>query len=804
MSDEMTLRNINEMKRLMANVRGDITATGQRAKDMTDFVTKIGVYTSVNPLTSTKHLDQTNKVVSGITEAYDAGFKGVGIGGHRAVYREISQKYTMGYVTRMGDDMKDQLRGILAKNLDKGLGWQETAKEMSDNVDGMTRKRAVMIARTESVRAKNLGQWAEHKEMGYKYFEVLPHSTACKRCKQHYTGVVFPMTGKFAVMLPPLHPNCRCAARFYKEVPAGYKVVRQVPKQYQPGPKPKPQPQPTPPPISKPEPQPKKMGDYGKAYTETQGVKLTSEDNGWLNAKNLNEFGLQVGKTDSQVHAVLDRNGLPLYVTKSPPTHLDNYKLAMQKVQYYRDRGPITEIHSVHPQISKSKDITDTIQRWLYESPQLKHNGMKGNDIKNSQKMILADKKCFYEIQPRAENKMRSWMNNHRDNPDFDLIQLITNKKMEYKLDIIDRLPGNKRAQLIKKIGGEENLDEYLFTKAMESVSKDLGIWFRRYDAMDLKGKPQLADILTHTVNPSRMPKLPDRPPLDPKTEFDRSWYPSTWSKAQKQTATEEYKKYPKDLRDAAEKNKMSLYDGVRTDNVKGGIQDCWIFRDPVAETEIILPKSFYKKDLIGGTYTNKHDLNDILKWYKEAEISTRKATKQVFLHDTAKSGVLADATYSTSEVRIFMKHHEMWKNRPGTDKSFSQVVKHEMGHCLDYRVTDRELTFIERFELKAHQYWSSKENELYFKAMKRDDAHLKNKYVGTIRTEWGRYLRINARDRRERYVTDYGESAARSRHGLTEDFAEAVSFKQLYPKEFKKLFPNRDAVLDELFRAYG
>lgn len=234
MSDAMTLRNINEMKRLMANVRSDIQTTGTRAKGMQEFVESIGVYTNVNPLTSTKHLEQTQKVVAGITEAFDAGYKGQGIGGHRAVYKEISQKYTMGYVTRMGDDLKDELRNILAKNMDKGLGWEETAKDMVKNVDGMTKKRAITIARTESVRAKNLGQWAEHKEMGYKYFEVLPHSTACKKCKKAYIGVVFPMTGKFTVMLPPLHPRCRCAARFYKEVPAGYKVVRQVPDEYLP------------------------------------------------------------------------------------------------------------------------------------------------------------------------------------------------------------------------------------------------------------------------------------------------------------------------------------------------------------------------------------------------------------------------------------------------------------------------------------------------------------------------------------------------------------------------------------------
>lgn len=326
MSDAMTLRNINEMKRLMANVRGDIQTTGKRAKGMQEFVESIGVYTNVNPLTSTKHLEQTNKVVAGITEAFDAGYKGQGIGGHRAVYREISQKYTMGYVTRMGDDLKDELRGILAKNMDKGLGWEETAKDMVNNVDGMTEKRAITIARTESVRAKNLGQWAEHKEMGYKYFEVLPHSTACKKCKKAYIGVVFPMTGKFTVMLPPLHPRCRCAARFYKEVPAGYKVVRQVPEEYLPQP------------SKKSKPQPKTKSEPSK---ETPKQKTPPEPT--LTDQQLNELFPGRYSKREKVMALREWNGYPPEVMQAAK---DNDLWVLGDLRYYSfwDRTAKTEI----------------------------------------------------------------------------------------------------------------------------------------------------------------------------------------------------------------------------------------------------------------------------------------------------------------------------------------------------------------------------------------------------------------------------------------------------------------------------
>jgi len=796
MSDEMTLRNINEMKRLMANVRGDITATGQRAKNMEEFVESIGVYTNVNPLTSTKHLDQTNKVVQGITESFDAGYKGQGIGGHRSVYREISQKYTMGYVTRMGDDMKDQLRGILAKNLDKGLGWQETARDMTKNVDGMTRKRAVMIARTESVRAKNLGQWAEHKEMGYKYFEVLPHSTACKRCKKAYIGVVFPMTGKFTVMLPPLHPNCRCAARFYKSVPAGYRVVRQVPKEFRPSPKPKPQPKPKPEPHPSPGSTETWRSPYKDAFHDT-GIPLNKSDEYWAKSKNLKEFTDSLRNVDNaQIHALLTTAGKPAYITKSPPSKFDYRQVAEWGI---KNKAPI-EIHNIHQGVSPASDISNALYKWGWETRLKK--GMSASEMKKGQKMLLVNKNSTFEMTPRSHTQIQryKYRADCKGNPTdtaLDIMEKIGVKQSEIKT-YIDSLPTKTRATFLKKFKTKEDLDDYIFTKSMQSYEKEMGVYFRRYDT-----DTPVEDIIKGVVKAKTLPRLPAMP-KGAKGSVDRSWFPINWSPERMTVAVKEYKTYPKDLRVAAEKNKMSVYEDTR--NIpKYGNDDCWIFKDIQSNTEVVIPKSFYQTDEIGGTLTHRHDLTEILKWYKESDISTRKSTTRVFLTRTKDPEALAYANPSGRYVEVHMKWDQMWSRKPGADKSFKQVIKHEMGHCLDFVVSRRELD-LGFFGKKG---WSSEESGLYFKAMKRDDALLKKKYKSgefnwILKTKWGRQLNLRARDRRERYVTSYGESAARQGWGLTEDFAESVSFRQLYPEEFAKFFPNRAKVLDELFNAYG
>lgn len=107
--------------------------------------------------------------------------------------------------------MSSQMNRILAQGMVDGSGPRKIAKEMSDSVAGLTRKRALVIARTETIRAHAQGQLDAFDELGIEELGVKSEwSTAgdarvCPQCSA-MEGKVF--TTKEAAGLIPLHPQC--------------------------------------------------------------------------------------------------------------------------------------------------------------------------------------------------------------------------------------------------------------------------------------------------------------------------------------------------------------------------------------------------------------------------------------------------------------------------------------------------------------------------------------------------------------------------------------------------------------------
>jgi SPP1 gp7 family putative phage head morphogenesis protein len=111
-------------------------------------------------------------------------------------------------------DMASQINRELANGLGAGLSPRDIARNMNKRIKGLTKRRALMIARTEVVHAHAEGQLDTFEDLGVKEVGVMAEwSTAgddrvCDRCG--------PMEGqilkiKEARMLIPRHPNCRCA-----------------------------------------------------------------------------------------------------------------------------------------------------------------------------------------------------------------------------------------------------------------------------------------------------------------------------------------------------------------------------------------------------------------------------------------------------------------------------------------------------------------------------------------------------------------------------------------------------------------
>lgn len=110
--------------------------------------------------------------------------------------------------------MSSDLSSTLAEGLAHGYGARKIAASIRKDVEGIEKKRALVLARTEVVHAYAEGQLDAFESLGVEDLGVnVEWSTAgddrvCPQCAS-FEGKVF--TPKSARGLIPKHPNCRCA-----------------------------------------------------------------------------------------------------------------------------------------------------------------------------------------------------------------------------------------------------------------------------------------------------------------------------------------------------------------------------------------------------------------------------------------------------------------------------------------------------------------------------------------------------------------------------------------------------------------
>ncbi len=110
--------------------------------------------------------------------------------------------------------MSQQMSRTLATGIAQGRGPVTIARQLTKDVQGITRKRANVIARTEVIHAHAEGQLDSFERLGIKEIGVtVEWSTAgddrvCERCSSMEGETYAPDE---AHGLIPLHPNCRCA-----------------------------------------------------------------------------------------------------------------------------------------------------------------------------------------------------------------------------------------------------------------------------------------------------------------------------------------------------------------------------------------------------------------------------------------------------------------------------------------------------------------------------------------------------------------------------------------------------------------
>lgn len=133
----------------------------------------------------------------------------------KALMNTIIRNTTGELIVDVGNDVKQSVRDIVAKGYNTGtLSRQNVADEISSTLDGINRKRARTIARTEIKRAQTTSNYVIGLERGANAYKYKCGAKPCDICSVD-CGEVFPITD--LSHLPPRHPNCCCGVVFFKD-----------------------------------------------------------------------------------------------------------------------------------------------------------------------------------------------------------------------------------------------------------------------------------------------------------------------------------------------------------------------------------------------------------------------------------------------------------------------------------------------------------------------------------------------------------------------------------------------------------
>ena len=184
-----------------------------------EFLRKTKEYTTNNPLVSTDYDKTMINII--LAETNNHKFSRPA---QKELVRVTIENKVGDLIRDVGEDIKQSVRDIVTEeyNNPEGSNPQKMAKQISKKVSGIKNKRAKTIARTEIARTATISDYIIASERGATHYTVTCRSTRCPICKKMYcksseTGGDVEYSMEDTSNLPPLHPNCRCSANFYKK-----------------------------------------------------------------------------------------------------------------------------------------------------------------------------------------------------------------------------------------------------------------------------------------------------------------------------------------------------------------------------------------------------------------------------------------------------------------------------------------------------------------------------------------------------------------------------------------------------------
>ena len=175
-----------------------------------------------------EHFDRDIKriIEMNIPLAYRAGFRkalsdlkkaGIKIESHEFTIRDLEaikvlNENGFSLCKTLGEDAKKESKRIISEGYLRGASINEIADELRDKVGSMTRNRAEMIARTETIRAYNTAATNQYNRYGVKKWVWITafDDRTCNICA-NLDGTVH----EYGEPTPPAHPLCRCSVLPY-------------------------------------------------------------------------------------------------------------------------------------------------------------------------------------------------------------------------------------------------------------------------------------------------------------------------------------------------------------------------------------------------------------------------------------------------------------------------------------------------------------------------------------------------------------------------------------------------------------
>ena len=203
--------NTKRMKALMRDVRGNVVRLTRNSEDLDTWLEKLAPYVASNCFVTGAHAEQVRDIINQLVDVVNQ--TSLPSGSNAEIIKGTMAEACMTMVTNVGEDIKTELQQIAVDSYNNKLAPAETAKVMGEKIDSLSKTRCEAIARTETCRAANIGNYINAKEMGARSYSVICNEGCCEYCQDEYGTDESGGVGDTVYdiedtdNLPPLHPN---------------------------------------------------------------------------------------------------------------------------------------------------------------------------------------------------------------------------------------------------------------------------------------------------------------------------------------------------------------------------------------------------------------------------------------------------------------------------------------------------------------------------------------------------------------------------------------------------------------------